>query len=318
MDHLPARLLQNWGIPEHVSVRVPQSGTMNETWLLEWPADRAVLRRHRRPVRAEIEFEHRVLAHARSSGVPCPAIVPTRRGCSLVEDDAHFYSLYTWAPGTQVVRGRLDPEQAESMGAMLGRTHIALADLPGGPAGGDHLSSLEQTLGRIDELINVALARPDRARLSWAIDDLKARARWLTAHNPSPPRQATASSQVIHGDYHDGNVFFEAGKVSCVIDWDKARREVPARELVRAMDYALGMDPQLCRQFLMGYRAVTPISPGQVEEAGEWFSYHEAHSLWVIDQLLRHNNDRVEGLGSHKPFSPFGGRWMEAALYVSP
>ena len=36
---------------------------------------------------------------------------------------------------------------------------------------------------------------------------------------------------------------FESGKVSCVIDWDKARPEVPARELVRAMDYASGWSP---------------------------------------------------------------------------
>lgn len=72
VDHFPAQLLQNWDIPEHASVKVPEAGTMNETWLLEWPEDRAVLRRHRRSVRTEVEFEHSVLAHARS-GAGCRA-----------------------------------------------------------------------------------------------------------------------------------------------------------------------------------------------------------------------------------------------------
>lgn len=200
------------------------------------------------------------------------------------------------------------------MGSMLARIHLVLADLPGGHRAPDPITPLEQTLGRIEELIGMGQRRPDRARVCWAIDHLTAKARWLRAHDPSPPTQTTAVAQVIHGDYHDANVFFESGDVSCVIDWDKARREVPARELVRAMAYALGMEPLLCRQFLRGYRAVTAVTPDQLEEAAGWFSYHEAHSLWVMEELLRHDNNRVEGLGDHNPFSPFLERWTAAAL----
>ena len=274
-----------------------------------------MLRRHRRSVRAEVEFEHRVLAHARSGGVPCPAVIPTGRGGSLVEDDGRFYSLYTWAPGSQVPRGQLDAEHAQSMGTMLALTHLVLADMVGGPEAHDPIVPLEQTLGRIEELIRVAQARPDRSRPGWAIDDLNARSRWLTATRPSPPLQTTAASQVIHGDYQDANLFFEAGQVSCVIDWDKARREVLAREIVRAMDYALGLERLICQPFLYAYRAVIPVSPDQLHEAAEWFSYQEAsHSLWPIEQLLLHNNDRVQGGPDHKPFKAFSQRWATAAL----
>ena len=315
VSDFPSQVLENWDIPEHHSARVPQLGAMNETWLLEWPGERAVLRRHRRSVRAEVEFEHRVLAHARSGGVPCPAVIPTGRGGSLVEDDGRFYSLYTWAPGSQVPRGQLDAEHAQSMGTMLALTHLVLADMVGGPEAHDPIVPLEQTLGRIEELIRVAQARPDRSRPGWAIDDLNARSRWLTATRPSPPLQTTAASQVIHGDYQDANLFFEAGQVSCVIDWDKARREVLAREIVRAMDYALGLERLICQPFLYAYRAVIPVSPDQLDEAAEWFSYQEAsHSLWPIEQLLLHNNDRVQGGPDHKPFKAFSQRWATAAL----
>jgi Ser/Thr protein kinase RdoA (MazF antagonist) len=177
VSDFPARLLQNWGIPERPSVRIPQSGTMNETWLLEWPEGRAVLRRHRRLARADVEFEHRVLAHAGRGGVPCPAVVATRQGASSVEHDGKFYSLYTWAPGSQVLRGHLDAEHAKSMGSVLARTHLVLADMAGGPEAHEPMAPLEHTLGRIEELIGVARDHPDRSRLSWAIADLAARSR---------------------------------------------------------------------------------------------------------------------------------------------
>jgi hypothetical protein len=33
VDHCPAQVLRNWDILECLTVRVPQSGTMNESWL---------------------------------------------------------------------------------------------------------------------------------------------------------------------------------------------------------------------------------------------------------------------------------------------
>ncbi len=154
-----------------------------------------MLRRHRRSARAEVEFEHRVLAHARSGGVPCPAGIPSRRGASLVEEDGRFYSLYTWAAGLQVPRGHLDAEHAESMGSMLARTPLVLADMRGGPQAHDPIIPLEDTLGRIEELISMARDRGDRSWVSWVIDDLAARSRWLRANQRSPPRQTNAASQ---------------------------------------------------------------------------------------------------------------------------
>jgi Ser/Thr protein kinase RdoA (MazF antagonist) len=312
--NFPARLLQNWDIAQFISIRVPQLGTMNDTWLLEWPQDRAVLRRHRRSIRAEVEFEHRVLGHARSHGVPCPAIIPTLRGDSLVEDDAQFYSLYTWASGLHVARGHIADKHAQSLGSMLAHIHRALADLSGGPEARDPIPSSEYTLGRIDDLMSLAQDRPDRERASFIINELTTRSRWLSVHHRNPPSQPLATSQVIHGDYQDTNVFFANGEVSCVIDWDKARREVPARELVRALDYALGMDPVLCQQFLAGYRAIAPITPDELEGAADWFSYQQAHNLWLIEQFLLHDNDRVRGLIEHKPFKPFWQLWTAAGL----
>jgi Ser/Thr protein kinase RdoA (MazF antagonist) len=200
------------------------------------------------------------------------------------------------------------------MGSMLARIHLALADLPGGPEAHDPIAPLQHTLERIETLISMAQGHPDQDRVSWVIDDLTTRSRWLRAQRQRPPSQPTTASQVIHGDYQDTNVFFERGDVSCVIDWDKARREVPARELTRALNHALGMEPLLCQAFLTGYRAVAPMTPDQLEEAADWFSYQQAHSLWLIEQLLVHNNDRVEALIDHKPFKPFSQLWTAAAL----
>lgn len=310
----PTRLFEEWDIPRLASIRRAESGTMNETWLLEWPDGRAVLRRHRRSVRAEIEFEHRVLRHARSGGVACPAVLPTGRGAALVEEGGRFYSLYTWAPGSQLPRGGLGGAHARSMGLTLARIHLVLADLPGGPEAHDPLSPVEQTLERIGTLLHLARGRPDQARLHVIVEGLEARWRWLRAHPLPAPTQQTATAQLIHGDYQDANVFFERGEVSCVIDWDKARREVPARELVRAMDHGLGMEPLLCRAFLTGYRRLLPMPLNQLEEAADRFTHQQAHSLWLTEQILLHDNDRAARLMGNQPFVPFSQRWRAAAL----
>lgn len=100
-----------------------------------------------------------------------------------------------------------------------------------------------------------------------------------------------------------------------MIDWDKARREVPAREIVRAMDYALGMEPLPCQHFLEAYRAIAPVTPDQLHEAAEWFSYLEVHnSLWGIEQLLMHDSQRVQEPVDDRPFQSFADRWAQASL----
>lgn len=48
-----------------------------------------------------------------------------------------------------------------------------------------------------------------------------------------------------------------------------------------------------------------PLSQEQLEDAADWFSYNQAHSLWVMEQLLLHNHDRVAGLVVEEPFTPF-------------
>jgi Ser/Thr protein kinase RdoA (MazF antagonist) len=286
---------------------------MNDTWLLEWSGRRAVLRRHRHRERSQIEWEYLVLAQARTSGIPCPRVVPTAHDGAYLEEDGWFYTLYSWAPGVQVPRGQIDVGQARSIGSMLGRIHLALSALAGGPEAHDPLPSVESTLDRIDRLIAITRGRPDTGRWGWLVERLCDQARCLRTLGPPTPFP-TRPSQVIHGDYLDTNVFFEGSEVSCVIDWDKARREVPAREVVRAMDHGFGMAREQCRSFLQGYRSIISLPTEELTEAADWFAHQQAHSLWVTEQLLVEDNHGVANLIEPTPYVPFSQSWQSAAL----
>jgi Ser/Thr protein kinase RdoA (MazF antagonist) len=310
----PSQVLRAWGLANPLSINVPGSGTMNETWLLKWADRQAVLRRHRRLDRPSIDFEHTVLAHVKDGGIPCPTVIPTRSGEQIVEHQGRFYSLSTWAPGTQVARGQIGPSQALCMGSTLARIHAVLVDVIGGPDANDPPIPLDATLERLDRLNQLAKQRPDQAGLSWVSDYLKDKERWLRSHPPVEPGVPSGTRQIIHGDYQDTNIFFQGSDVTCVIDWDKARREVPAREVVRALDYGLQMDPSLCRSFLRGYRSSRHLGSDELSAAAEWFAYHQAHNLWAIEKIVIERDERVARLTGVLPFRAFEVAWHTAEL----
>lgn len=225
----------DWGIDGIESVEVPALGTMNETWLVRCSNQRVVLRRHRRPDKASVAFEHQVIEHARTHRIPCPRVILTLRGERIVERGSRLHSLYSWEPGAHAQRGQAGSVRAYAAGQMLATIHDALSTISEAPADNAGPGDLAETYCRMthleDAVRSVAVVGHE-----WIVQDLNARRTWLDA-NPHASSQCAGNPQVIHGDYQLTNLLFDGNAISAVIDWDKARVASPLMEVVRSLDH---------------------------------------------------------------------------------
>ena len=301
-------VLQHWQvIPRQVSR--PDLGTMNEIYLVDTEDGRLVLRGHRRPDRAAVEFEHAAMDTARAAQVPAPKPLCSATGDVVVAHERRWWSLLTWMAGDQPARGTHTSEQANAMGAMLGRVHIALESLPSPLPPSRPAEPTAETIRRAGELLShiegLTDAGPDEAAAHrW----LTSQRDWLRRHadDPEPNRGA---QQTIHGDYHDANVVFEADAVSGVIDWDKADSGSPLEELLRAAHLSFSLEPQRCRAFVAGYRTVRTVEVDELDRAARRYAFHRDRSIWLLDELYRAGNERLRPLLNHRPFVPFEVSW---------
>ena len=144
----------------------------------------------------------------------------------------------------QVDAAGLSPGHAGAMGRALGRIHAALAQFPPTEAtrypprlvwdsarAGAEMREYEAAIARFP-----ALTPFDQHALSSF-----AYRRTLLAAGV-PPRSAFAGlpEQMLHGDFHEGNLFFGPdGEVSGIIDWELASVGPRALEIIRALDVSL-------------------------------------------------------------------------------
>ncbi|WP_188895152.1 phosphotransferase enzyme family protein [Microlunatus endophyticus] len=305
--------LRHWNLEPVTGVERATSGVMNQTYLVSTAQRRLVLRRHRRSVRDEVEFEHAVIAHARARGIPAPAAISTPDGEAIVDHDGAFHSLFAFARGQQVSRGELTAPHARSMGEMLARLDLALADFPVPPrAAREHPADLAPVAVAVDHLLQRIGRRSEQSeRDRWAADLLRTKAAWLQAATPPIWRDPPGDElQLVHGDYQESNLFFDPYRtVVDVIDWDKADVGWPPAEIVRTLDLALRLDPELCAPFIDGYRTVRPVSIADLDQAAGNWNYNRIHDHWVLEGIYLRDDDRLRIFLEPGPFVPFADKW---------
>ena len=285
---------------------------MNEVFLVATEERRVVLRKHRRHEYPQVAFEHEVIRHAQSRGIPTPMAIPSRSGDIIAEQDGSYYSLFTFAAGEQVAREKLTAEHGRAMGEMAARLHLALADYtiaaPTQRPDRNDPGALIDKIGIVLERID-AVAQPTEQD-GWAHQHLTSKAEWLRKH-PLPTRPTTTAEdfQLLHGDFLHHNLFFADGQVSDVIDWDKARSRVPAHEIVRCFDHSFGARPEMCVAMLDGYRSIRPLSLDDLDRSAQYWFAQELGNLWVYEGIYLRGDDRLRVFLEPGPYVPFSDRW---------
>lgn len=174
-----------------------------------------------------LRFSHHVQTHLSLAGFPVPRLIPTRdREWELLQIREHVYELFEFVPGQPY---RRTAEEARDAGAVLARFHQATVamnipealvvprgDYHDAPGVRNGLHAIGSTLSSHDSLAgNEAALAAVTATLRATYD--------RASQVVSSVDYQSLPEQIIHADWHPGNVLYKNRAVIAVIDYDAAR-----------------------------------------------------------------------------------------------
>jgi Ser/Thr protein kinase RdoA (MazF antagonist) len=247
VDRSVERVLAAFGLhPDRIEAI--GAGNVNDSWDVQASSMRWILRRYstaRLP--SGIPFEHAVLQQLASAGWPVPNPFAAPDGSTLVKVGGRFHALFPFLHGD-----RLDDPGLH--GSVLGRLHAATSRLT---------ISARPTWPRLSEyarrpfpesLAAYAAADPDAAAATL-------RHHGLVARELAAIGTDAAVTLPVHGDFHTGNLLFQEGRLSGVLDFDFARIDLRVADIAIALGFLA--DSPARAAFVAGYEAEQPLAEGE-------------------------------------------------------
>ena len=301
-------LLARWPAGALRGLRPATSGTVNQTWLVDAERGPVVLRAYQNAGREQIAREHALIAYAAARGVPAIAPLPLAAGGTVAEQAGRFYALFPHAPGRQLAPGELSAAHSAMIGRALAELHAALRDYPLAQVGRRKLQpDRAGALATLAELLAApaVLADPGAAQRLRAWQSVLMR-----GAGPAPADIGAWPWQATHGDFQATNLFFAAGGVCAIIDWDQHYAAPRAWEIARVLHVALDFAPELCRALLAGYRSAADLPAAELDALVEYYCWFRAHDLWLERAVYLEGNTRMRPFLRPGPeFVPLAARW---------
>jgi len=178
-----------------------------------------------------VSFAHSVQNHLAQKNFPVAPLVQNCEGNTLLQLNSHIYELYKFISGK---RYKGSAEETIDAGRELAQLHKHLTDFAGEfkPLKGAFHDS--RTVRRHLKLIGSEKNNGGNGKMRKVADTL------IVHYNASTVRVNELGydswpEQVIHGDWHPGNILFAKGKVAAVLDLDSVRFAPPAVDLANGL-----------------------------------------------------------------------------------
>ena len=222
---IPAEVIEAYGW-DAAEIALLPGGLINATYgVRAGGAPIAVVQRLHPVFGAEVNLDiDAVTTHLAARGLDTPRLVRTRGGAAWVVHDGRVWRALTWIDG-QTVHRVPDPSWAAAAGELVGRFHVAVADLShryhfaraGVHDTAAHLARLRETVESGGDAEAVALGREV-----------------LEAASALPP-MPDLPRRHCHGDLKISNVLFDGGRARALVDLDTVGLGTLAFELGDAM-----------------------------------------------------------------------------------
>jgi len=172
----------------------------------------------------QVALSHALMIELRASGLPVPALIGTRRdNNSMLQTHQHVYEMMAFIEGAPFDGSA---GQCESGGEVLADLHAALAHrdppFPVRTHSYHNAAHVRRSLGRAGTRIGGSVA---------PLLNHYERAASRVAHH----ELTGASTQLIHNDWHPGNLLFRGERVAGIVDLESAVRAHPMLDVATGM-----------------------------------------------------------------------------------
>ena len=253
----------------------------------------------------KVAFSHAIQLYLASKQFPLPHLIGTRKNNnSMLQWRNAIYELFEYIPGQGYP---MTLESTFESGRVLSLYHKLLADFQSEwtPAGGSYHAapSVEQGLKAIPKTLGTQEDKEVHELLRYLKDSYRHAAQMAESHGlDSWPKQ------IVHADWHPGNMLFRDNHVVAVIDYDSARL------LPRIIDAANGAlqfsiiggdedvskwpeypDESRYKRFLRGYDEVMLLSEAEIRTI-PWLMIEALIAEAVFPIAATGTFGRMEGL----------------------
>src|SRR5581483_5541803 len=300
-------LLRRFGLGSPLEIEVVTSGLLNQNLRAATAAGRFFLKGYRYTDPALILREHRLMAHVAAAGLPVALPLAAPGGATFLRVGGRFWAVFPFIADRQLEPAAFTVAHAAELGRILGAIHAALARYPAAETAAFPPKLACNSAQAADEMRAYESDIAKRPALDpfdqHALASFAYRRTLLASGVPPAAAFAHLPSQLLHGDFHERNVFFTAaGQVSAVIDWELAGIGPRAWEIVRALDLALQAPLDLeagaprLRAFIHAYAAEAPLSEAECAAMPELYWAARVHSLWVYEEHYRKGSARTDAV----------------------
>ncbi len=251
---LKALIAEHYRIGELVDYEQLLLGYCNVSYVIETVVDgkrgKRFLRRYRQGIKAEeVEFEHSVINHLVTKGFELVArVIPTANGRTFVEQaedggtgQAVFYALFEFLPGEDRyswVDPKCDKGELACAARVLAEFHGAVFDLS--PAGRRYEPRIPDLLPQIARNVEMCAAKAGATAFDiyllenrdFVLDSI---CRTLRAIGERETDELV--QQVIHCDYHPGNLKFQHEIITGLFDFDWSKVDARCFDVALALFY---------------------------------------------------------------------------------
>jgi Ser/Thr protein kinase RdoA (MazF antagonist) len=331
-NQLAAALRSTYNLDTITKTTPVSLGYLSNNHILKTPTQQFFLKQYRYDNRQRIEQAHAAKQFFAAGNIPIILPLAAQDGQTILEHDHRYYSLFPYVDGRVLHAPELTTTALHSAGALLGQIHRLSLNrpLPANPRRGIQAWNQAAGLAKADQIISLIKSQPNHTSFDLlALETLRLKRDLIAAETSQYTDYDLGTDHLIHGDYHELNLFFDANdQATHTFDLEKAGLAPRLLEVIRSIHImCLGPgfgEPELirARQFLAAYRQTYPFSDDEFHQALKVYHVRLMHSMWVEEfhYLDRYHRTDIFLAKEHAVLDYLSVHFdeLEAALLESP
>ncbi len=302
MDDLLAYIKSNFDLRDDLRVvSEVQKGVLSKNYILANRQQKYFLKRYRFEDSEQVAQVHRVKKFFSQGGVPVILPMIGKDG-TFFSFEGGVYALFPFVDAIQISRRDLEVVHFKSMAKMLAKIHRLGSELPFGADGEIETWDTAEFIHKAENIRESILSKSESDDFDRiALRGLELKLRFVEKSIPDHTNFDLNPSHQIHGDFHDGNVFFDGNNnVSHVFDFEKTGVRHRIYEVIRSMDYMCvegvptEKDMGNIEAFMTTYQSEYPLSQSEIEMGWQVYFYKKIQSLWIESEHYLKQNCRPD------------------------